>query len=53
VFVTGRSAEELQGEIRKKLPKTFLQAVESLQPAGVWGRGARWELEAAIKSLGL
>ncbi|WP_018183962.1 hypothetical protein [Kaistia granuli] len=53
VFVAGRAADALQGEIRKSLPKTFLQAVESHQPAGVWVRGARWELEAAIKALAL
>ncbi|BCP52443.1 hypothetical protein K32_10600 [Kaistia sp. 32K] len=50
-FVTGKPADDLQGEIRKKLPKSFLQAVEPQQPVGGWVRGARWELEAAIRSL--
>lgn len=53
IFLADRSADQLQGEIRKAMPKAYLQAVDSKQPAGAWLRGARWELEAAIKALKL
>jgi len=53
VFLTDQDADKLQAEVRKALPKATLQAIESRQPEGVWLRGARWELEAAIKALKL
>jgi hypothetical protein len=53
VFLADRNADKLQAEVRKALPKATLQAVEAQHPAGVWLRGARWELEAAIGLLGL
>jgi hypothetical protein len=51
VFLTDRDADKLQAEVRKALPRATLQAVASQHPAGVWLRGAHWELEAAIKVL--
>lgn len=53
IFLTDRDADRLQADVRKALPKSTLQAVAPQQPEGVWLRGARWELEAAIKALKL
>ncbi|WP_336801500.1 hypothetical protein [Kaistia sp. MMO-174] len=52
-FLTGRSADDWQTEIRKKLPQATIRAIESLQPPGVWLKGPRWELDAAIVALKL
>ncbi|MET4636572.1 hypothetical protein [Kaistia defluvii] len=53
VFLTGRERGRLEDEIRKAPPRATLQVVPSLILAGLWVRGARWELCQAIDALKL
>jgi len=53
VFLTDRERGRLEDEIRKALPRATLQVVPSSNPAGLWVRGARWELCQAIDVLKL
>lgn len=47
-FLDGRDREDVERAIRAKIQRTFVQVVQSSQPRGVWVRGARYELEAAM-----
>jgi hypothetical protein len=47
-FLAGRSRDEVDRAIKAKINRTFVQVVPSANPEGVWVRGARYELEAAM-----
>lgn len=47
-FLAGRTREEVDRAIRARINRTFVQVVPSTTPEGVWVRGARYELEAAM-----
>jgi hypothetical protein len=47
-FLEGRHPEDIERLIRAKLQRSFVQVVPAVQPQGVWLRGARYELEAAM-----
>ncbi|BCP53506.1 hypothetical protein K32_21230 [Kaistia sp. 32K] len=50
-FLPGELREVVEREIRTKINKTYIQAVAAENPPGVWVRGARFELEAALAVL--
>ena len=50
-FLSSRPILPLEAEIRTKLPKSLVQVVSTKTPEGLWLRGARYDLEAAIKAL--
>jgi hypothetical protein len=47
-FLQGRAREDVEKAIRAGISRTFVQVVPSARPEGVWVRGARYELEAAL-----
>lgn len=51
-FLPDATRDAIDREIRAKISKTYVQVVATQTPAGVWVRGARYELEAAIVALG-
>ncbi|MCX5569575.1 MULTISPECIES: hypothetical protein [Kaistia] len=53
VFLTGRDPEKLEKEILKALPRATLNVIPSQNPAGLWLRGAHWELCQAADALKL
>lgn len=50
-FLADQHREDVDKAIRAKINRTFVQVVQSTRPAGVWVRGARYELEAAMAAI--
>ncbi len=50
-FLEGQHREDVERAIRAKINRTFVQVVQSTRPAGVWVRGARYELEAVLAAI--
>lgn len=53
IFLTDRERGKLEDEIRKALPRNTLVVVPSQNPAGLWVKGAHWEICQAIDALRL
>jgi hypothetical protein len=50
-FLPDATRDVVDRQIRAKISKTYVQVVATQTPPGVWVRGARYELEAALKVL--
>jgi len=53
IFLTDRDPKTLEKDIGKALPRATLKVIPSENPAGLWLRGAHWELCQAIDALKL